>query len=103
MLDLLVGAGEDQDAKEAMLAYAVLRRENRPLAKAEIDNFAEAILRERFGLDVNFEINDAMTKLQRLGLVALQCEGYTAIAPDEALRRLDAAWDNLFNFSARRA
>jgi hypothetical protein len=103
VLDLLVGAGEDQDAKEAMLAYAVLRRENRPLAKAEIDNFAEAILRERFGLDVNFEINDAMAKLERLGLVSVQGEGYTAIAPDEALRRLDAAWDNLFNFSARRA
>jgi hypothetical protein len=103
VLDLLVGAGEDQDAKEAMLAYAVLRRENRPLAKAEIDNFAEAILRERFRLDVNFEINDAMAKLERLGLVAAQGGGYTAIASDEALRRLDAAWDNLFNFSARRA
>lgn len=103
VLDLLVGAGEDQDAKEAMLAYAVLRRENRPLAKAEVDNFAEAILRERFGLDVNFEIHDAMDKLERLGLVSAEGEGYAAIAADEALRRLDAAWDNLFNFSARRA
>jgi len=103
VLDLLVGAGEDQDAKEAMLAYAVLRRENRPLAKAEVDNFAEAILRERFGLDVNFEIHDAMDKLERLGLVSAEGEGYAAIAADEALHRLDAAWDNLFNFSARRA
>ncbi len=102
VLDLLVGAGEEQDAKEAFLAYAVLRREARPLVKAEIDNFCEAFLRERFGLEIDFEIQDALGKLERLGLVALESESYTAITPAEALVKLDAAWDGLFNFSARR-
>lgn len=102
VLDLLVGAGEDQDAKEAILAYGMLRREQRPLAKAEIDNFAEDFLRQRFGLDIDFEIHDALAKLQRLGLVLVEAEICTATAPDEALRLLDAAWDGLFNFSARR-
>jgi hypothetical protein len=102
VLDLLVGAGEEQDAKEAFLAYWALRRAQRPLAKAEIDNSAEAFLRERFGLAVDFEIQDALAKLERLGLVTRDGESYAALAPDEALTRLDAAWDNLFNFSARR-
>jgi hypothetical protein len=102
VLDLLVGAGEEQDAKEAFLAYAVLRREARPLAKAEIDAFCEKLLRERFGLEIDFEIQDALGKLERLGLVAHEGESYTAIAPAEALVKLDAAWDGLFNFSARR-
>lgn len=102
VLDLLVGAGEDQDAKEAILAYGLLRRAGRPLAKGEIDNFAEDFLRDRFNLDIDFEINDALNKLERLRLVTREGDTYTAAAPDDALRKVDAAWDSLFSFSARR-
>jgi hypothetical protein len=103
VLDLLVGAGEDQDVKEAFLAYGLIHRAQHPLAKAEIDKLAEEFLRERFGLEIDFEIHDALSKLERLGLVTRDGEAYSAVAPHEALARLDAAWDNLFNFSARRA
>ena len=80
----------------------MLRREARPLAKAEIDNFCEAYLRERFGLEIDFEIHDALGKLERLGLIALEGETYTAISQEDALAKLDTAWDGLFNFSTRR-
>jgi hypothetical protein len=103
VLDLLVGAGEDQDAKEAFLAYFALRSAGRPLTKAEIDKAAEDFLRHCFGLQVDFDIQDALGKLERLGLVRREGEAaYAAIAPTEALARLDAAWDGLFHFSARR-
>ncbi len=102
VLDLLVGAGEDQDTKEAFLAYSVLRSAGRALTKAEIDRSAEAFLRQCFGLQVDFEIHDALGKLERLGLVSREGEAYVALAPAEALAKLDAAWDGLFNFSARR-
>lgn len=102
VLDLLVGAGEEQDVKEAFLAYWALRRANAPLAKGEIDKAAEAFLRERFGLELDFEIQDALAKLERLGLVTRAGDTYTAVAPQDALTRLDAAWDGLFNFSQRR-
>ncbi|MGQ0533108.1 MAG: DUF3754 domain-containing protein [Caulobacteraceae bacterium] len=102
VLDSLVGAGEEQDAKEAFLAYAILRREGRPLVKAEIDKFCEAFLRERFGLEIDFEIHDALGKLELRGLVVNDGGSYIAIAPAEALTKLDAAWDGLFSFSARR-
>jgi hypothetical protein len=102
VLDLLVGAGEEQDTKEAFLAYSILRREGRPLAKAELDNFCEAFLRERFGLEIDFEIQDALGKLERLGLVTREGDAYSAIAPGDGLAKLDAAWDGLFSFSARR-
>lgn len=102
VLDLLVGAGEEQDAKEAFLAYAILLREQRPLVKAEIDNFCEAFLRESFGLEIDFEIQDALNKLERLGLIAQDGERFSAVAPADALVKLDAAWDGVFNFSARR-
>jgi hypothetical protein len=102
VLDLLVGAGEEQDAKEAFLAYWALRRAGAPLPKAEIDRAAEAFLRGRFTLEIDFEIQDALAKLERLGLVTREGESYAAVAPADALARLDAAWDGLFNFSARR-
>ena len=85
-----------------LVAYGLLRRAQRPLAKGEIDNFAEDYLRERFSLDIDFEIHDALNKLERMGLVTREGETYTPIAPDEALRKIDAAWDGLFSFSARR-
>jgi hypothetical protein len=102
VLDLLIGAGEEQDAKEAILAYGMLRRAQKPLAKGEIDNFAEAFLRERFGLQIDFEIQDALGKLERLGVVTREGDSYATLPPSEALARLDAAWDGVFNFSARR-
>lgn len=102
VLDLLIGAGEEQDAKEAFLAYSILRREGRPLVKAELDNFCEALLRERFALEIDFEIHDALSKLERLGLVTREGEAFAAVAPAEALAKLDTAWDGLFSFSARR-
>ena len=102
VLDSLVGAGEEQDVKEAFVAYHILRASDRPLVKAEIDNHAEAFLKERFSLDVDFEIVDALGKLERLGLVTRDGESYTALAPAEALTKLDTAWDNLFSFSTRR-
>lgn len=102
VLDLLVGAGEEQDCKEAFLAYWALRRADRTLTKAEIDAAAEAFLRERFQLRVNFEINDALAKLERLNLVTREGDAYAARPPADALARLDAAWDAVFSFSARR-
>jgi len=103
VLDLLIGAGEEQDAKEAFLAYWTLHRSATPLTKAEIDRAAEDFLRDRMGQSVDFEVHDALTKLERLGLVSLDGERYTALAPGDALAKLDAAWDGVFDFSARRS
>jgi hypothetical protein len=88
--------------KEAIIAYGMLRRAGRSLAKGEIDNFAEAFLKDRFGLEIDFEIHDAIGKLERIGLVTREGDAYLPVAPNEALLKLDAAWDNVFSFSARR-
>lgn len=103
VIDLVIGQGEEQDAKEAYLAYCTLRRAGRPMAKGEIDNAAEEFLKAHLGQDVDFEIHDALRKLEHLGLVNRDGDAYSAVAPSEALNRLDAAWDALFSFSARRA
>lgn len=102
VIDLLAGASAEQDTKEAMIAYAALRKAARALTKPEIDQAAETFLHERFGLQVNFDIHDALEKLERLGLVTRAGEAFEALAPADALARLDGAWDDLFQFSTRR-
>jgi len=102
VIDLLVGAGEEQDAKEAFLAYAMLAHAGAPMGKGELDMTCEQFLREKLNLAIDFEIGDALAKLERLGLIVSDQESYRAAPVRDALAKLDAAWDNLFNFSARR-
>lgn len=102
VVDLLVGAGEEQDAKEAFLAYSVLARAAAPMGKGELDIACEQFLREKLNLSIDFEIGDALAKLEHMGLIVRDLESYHAIPVTDALTKLDAAWDNLFSFSARR-
>ncbi|MES1158434.1 MAG: DUF3754 domain-containing protein [Terricaulis silvestris] len=98
VLDLLVAEGEDQDVKEAFLAYWMLLRAGKPMTKEELDKAAEAFLRERFQLDIDFEIGDAIGKLERLGIIVHEGETYRALDTASALAKLDAAWDAYFKF-----
>ncbi|MBI3440095.1 MAG: DUF3754 domain-containing protein [Proteobacteria bacterium] len=99
VIDLVVGAGEEQDVKEALIAYWALRRAGGTLTKDEIDAAAEDFLRARFGIEIDFEVTDALAKLERLELIARNGENITAIPPAEALAKLDSRWDGLFKFS----
>jgi len=100
VIDLVVGAGEEQDVKEALIAYWALRRAGGSLTKEEIDAAAETFLRECFGIEIDFEVSDALAKLERLEIVSRDGDRITALAPAEALARLDARWDGLFRFNS---
>jgi hypothetical protein len=97
VIDGLVGAAEEQDVKEAMLAYHVLLTGG-PMTKEALDKAAETFLRERFSMDVDFEIGDALAKLERLKLVAQDGAMLAATPVADALHRLDEAWDAYFSF-----
>ncbi|MBS0386450.1 MAG: DUF3754 domain-containing protein, partial [Proteobacteria bacterium] len=100
VIDLVIGAGEEQDVKEALIAYWALRCAGGALTKEAIDSAAAAFLRERFNLDIDFEVSDALAKLERLELIARDSERITALPPAEALAKLDARWDGLFKFAS---
>jgi hypothetical protein len=100
VIDLVVGAGEEQDLKEALIAYWALRHAGGALTKEEIDASAETFLHDQFGISVDFEVSDALAKLERLELITRDGERISALPPAEALAKLDARWDGLFKFSA---
>ncbi|MBI1188881.1 MAG: DUF3754 domain-containing protein [Alphaproteobacteria bacterium] len=99
VIDSLVNAGEEQDTKEALLAYWALRRAQTPLTKAEIDKAAEDVLASIAARTIDFEISDALAKLERLGLVSRNGDAYSALPCVEALKTLDAVWDGFFSYA----
>jgi hypothetical protein len=103
----VIDAAEDEEFKEALLAYYLLWRSERdgdtePWTPDQLDAAVEAFLKGRCGVDVDFEIGDALRKLVRLGLVHLRPGDRLAACPiDRALPLLDQQWDDIFRFNNR--
>jgi hypothetical protein len=99
IFDYMIGAAEDQECKEAFLAYYFLRTAKAPPTQPELDRRIEAWLKERFGIEVDFEVDDALVKLERLELLRRDGERLSVPPPEQALARLDEVWDGFFQFA----
>ena len=98
IFDYLIGAAEDQDCKEAFLAYHFLLAPGDGPLPDELDRRIEGWLKQSFGTDVDFECDDALTKLDRLGLLRRDGDRLSVLPLAEALVRLDQLWDNFFPY-----
>ena len=95
----LLDAAEEEEVKEAVLAYHFLRTAQRPLTAAELDRRIEDLFVQRWDAVFDFEVDDGVGKLRRLRLVDDDGAGrLTAVPLDEAKRRLDQTWDDLFTY-----
>jgi hypothetical protein len=92
----LVAEAEEQDWKEAILAYAMLLKEG-PATKLALDACIEALLRQEFKIEIDFEMGDALAKLERLGLVTAEGDVLSALPLESALEQLRTNWIGLFN------
>ena len=99
IFDYIIGAAEEQECKEAFLAYYFLRTMPSPPTQTELDEHIEQWLRDTFGVDVDFEVDDALAKLDRLELLRRDGERLSVPPPESALARLDYVWDNYFQFN----
>jgi hypothetical protein len=99
IFDYIIGAAEEQECKEAFLAYYFLRTAAAAPAQADLDRQIEAWLKQHFRLDVDFEVEDALAKLERLGLLRRDGERLSVPPPTETLARLDSVWDDYFQFN----
>ena len=64
---------EDSECKESLLAYYFLLAQGEPMTVAEVDQGIENWLAQRWQCRVNFDIEDALGKLQQLDLA--RCDG----------------------------
>jgi hypothetical protein len=81
----------EQEAKEATLAYAFLLAGGTS-DEPTLDRRIEDWIRARTGVACDFEVDDALAKLERLGVATRRGESWTALAPDEAAQALRARW-----------
>ncbi len=96
----LLDEAEEQECREALLAYYFLWRRagSEGWSSERLDREIEAYLDHEIGIAVDFEVADALAKLERLSL-AEQCSPgcWRAVPIERALVALDRLWDNLFS------
>ncbi|MEO1708868.1 MAG: hypothetical protein AAFR70_01240, partial [Pseudomonadota bacterium] len=83
------------DVKEEILLYSVLCKEtvNRRDLDA-VDRAIERFLRSTFGVDVDFDLDDALSRLIADGIVNESEDGtLQALPPAEAAQHIDNMWD----------
>lgn len=101
VLFALLDEAEEQECREALLAYYYLWRHAGTTGwKArDLDDYVEMDLERLADLKVDFEIEDALAKLERLKLVTKNDDRFVAVPIEQALESLDYAWDNYFTYN----
>ena len=95
----LIDAAEEEEFKEAVLAYYFLLTAKSALTKKELDHRIENWLAEKWEGQIDFEIGDATKKLQRLNLIQQNGDMLNSATLDEAKQQLDSIWDNFFTYN----
>lgn len=98
MLKLADRAAEE-DVKEEMLLYTVLLKERgRRRDLPAIDAAIEQYLYSSFGVQVNFDLEDALRRLMADGIVTESPDGYLDVLPPaRAAAHLDEKWDRFLD------
>lgn len=94
----ILDEAEEQDFREALIAWFVLWREagSGGFTDRQIDEYAERMLHGWLSQAVDFEICDALSKLRRLGLAEqVGLDRWRATPLPVALVRLERAWNDL--------
>jgi hypothetical protein len=91
----MIDDAEEQETPETLLAYFYLWRYagDRGWTPAELDDYIELDLEKRLNLEIDFEIGDALQKLERAGIVESVENRYRAFPIDAAQAKLDTLWE----------
>lgn len=96
----LIDAAEEEDCKEAVLAYYFILTRKRDFTEGALDGEVEKWFAEKHGTALDFEVDNAMKKLVRLELASREGDVLRVKPLDKAKERIDYLWDNLFTYSS---
>lgn len=109
----LIDSAEEEECKEAILAYYHLLTHPEGMTKEQLDDHIEEWFEKKFDTKVDFHVEKALHKLKRMrGLVnqenddilALAREGnngvFTVLPLDQAQTVIDYVWDNVFKYNS---
>jgi hypothetical protein len=95
VMTLLADSAADEDIKEEMLLYTAIANERFKAGDLEaIDRGIEDYLAKTFGIDVDFDVSDALARLKQEGIVTELADGTLhTLPPAEAALHIDKLWD----------
>ena len=96
VFDYLISTAEDQETKEAALAYHFIRTAQTAPTPAELAARIEKWLAENFDVNLDFAIDTALGKLDRFGLLRREGERLFVSPLDGAIAQLHRVWDDFF-------
>lgn len=99
VLHALVDEAEEEEVKEAVLAYFFLLTAEKPLTSEELDSAVESWFQEKWHERLDFEVDDGLGKLVRLGLADEKDGTFSVLPLPQAKERLDYLWDNFFDYN----
>ncbi len=98
----LIDSAEEEECKEAFLAYYFLYTADKDLTGPELDSVVERWFETKWGCSINFECDDAVGKLKRLNLLQERQDAVLKVFGfPEALGKLDEIWDGYFPYGNR--
>ena len=95
----IIDAAEEEECKETILAYYHLLISNQPMTAQLLDKNIEKWFKQKYASEIDFEMDDAIHKLIKLGLVTSDNHEYRAIELNRANQLLDKQWDEIFSFN----
>jgi hypothetical protein len=95
---MLIDTSEEEELKETILAYAFLSQSQGPLSAEELDTQIENWFQTEFQIQLDFDVEDALYKLKKIGLGSDVNGKWTVLPLDKALERVDELWDSIFDY-----
>jgi len=96
IFDYLIATAEDQETKEAALAYHFIRKAEVAPSATEVAGRIEAWLAKNFTVNLDFKVADALKTLDRFGLVRREGELLFVPPLEPAIAQLHQVWNNFF-------
>jgi len=95
VMTLLADRAADEDIKEEMLLYTAIANHRFKASDLEtIDRGIEDYLSQTFGINVDFDVSDALDRLKKEGIVTVLEDGtLKTLVPEEAAHHIDKLWD----------
>ena len=94
----LIDASEEEEMKESMLAYSFLFQNNQPTTAEVLDQQIESWFAQELKCHLDFDVKDALAKLQHIGLAQEHNLQWTVLPMEKALERVDEIWDGIFEY-----
>jgi hypothetical protein len=96
VFDYLIATAEDQETKEAALAYHFIRKSERAPTELEVAARIQTWLAKDFGVNLDFKIAEALKTLNRYGLIRREGERLFVLSLETAIAQLHQVWNNFF-------